>query len=905
MKVNFKKLILPASLFVAIQSHALGLGNLQVNSALDETLKADISLMIAEGETVEELSVYLASSEEYKKVGLDKSFVPSNIQLEVVENGGDKLIKLSSIGSVGEPIVSLLLVVDWKNGHLLREYTLLLDPPVFGVAQNQNIESNKVQTSTYNPNSTIEEETKDEVEDQTTTYTQTESQSQPTTIDNTSFNNQVETVVVESGDTLWRIASRYTTSDTNPQQMMVAIFDENPTAFSNNDMNRLKKGAELTIPSSDVASAISFQQALSEVKAQIEQYKQETSDYSSSGTDSSSDVDYGIEIVPPRDSSSTTGDSSSSSGASSTESLAELSRTKEELVSVNLENQELSERVGDLEEIVKDQEVALQIKDDNLAQLQQQIGEKSLDDTISDPETSEVDVTAVDDSVDDDLSDVANLENEDESLASDDTNVEQENQFASTDDGTNDDESSLNSDDVWDDDLDSNAEDSSETIEQEDDGSLALSEETETSDDSEAGTITIVDEAADQAETDNQITPPAQSQSQPMSFMDKAMQYKTEGMIGLGALLAILGFLFFRNRRAETVDVGGSFLDNIGKEKSNEDLVTSDEDGSSDLEESTDEDEDSLSDIIEDVDEAIESLDDDLEDVPAVTVMNEIDDEYDELDELVNDSEEVIDLVSDELDEDFDLESDSTEDLDLEFTEDEELSTEDADNLFDLSEEDSESLDLDLDEGVSVDDFNDELDSLIDGSNDEEESAEESNDSTSTELELGDDEFDDLMNEVDQELNLDDLSLDFDSEDDSNDDEKNSAEEFLEQNISLDLDLDSDNAELDEVAEDSSDLEDLVFDTGEVKIINEDNIDNDLDDDNEIEIDHEDDIDIGLDLDDLVTDDAVDTKLDLAKAYFEMGDLDGAMQMVTEIFEEGSEEQQTMAQELKDEIEKS
>ena len=62
MKLNFKKLILPASMFLATQSHALGLGTLQVNSALDEVLDAEIPLVLAEGELVEDLTVVMANN---------------------------------------------------------------------------------------------------------------------------------------------------------------------------------------------------------------------------------------------------------------------------------------------------------------------------------------------------------------------------------------------------------------------------------------------------------------------------------------------------------------------------------------------------------------------------------------------------------------------------------------------------------------------------------------------------------------------------------------------------------------------------------------------------------------------------------------------------------------------------
>jgi len=829
MNKNLRKLILPLTLLVSSQLYALGLGTLQVNSALDEALDGKISLVLDGGEDVENMTVSLASHADYERVGLDKSYVPSNILVDLVEENGRKYVKISSKGPISEPIVSLLLIVDWANGHLLREYTLLLDPPLFNNTQLQQNYSEPVQTQTYEAPKQIEN-TK-QITPQTTT------------IANSSF-AALNQVVVEAGDTLWEIAGRYNNGFGSSQQMMVAIFNNNPPAFYKDDMNLLKKGAILDMPSADQVAMISNGQAISEVKLHIQNWSRLQTGYDEANdSGSQSSLDYGIELVPPIDSDSS--DSSNYSGSSNNradaETRAKLSQAQEDLASTQQENNELTSRIQELEGIVEDQKIALSLKDTNLSQLQQQLTDNSEDstsDTADDVwDTNNDSATEKEASSDEMLDDtVVNEEMSDDTM-SDDT---MENNIVS--------DESMDADPIAITDINDMEIDS---------GSETNTEESNT----------IIDTAP------AQVTEP--------SLMDKVLDYKYEGLIGLGVLLlAVLGFIFFKRRENDDYDEsGGGFLDTISN-KSNRGSNTDSETFDDDVTELN------LDNLDEDMDDT-----DDLEQEVG-TVLNEEQPEVIVMDDQQADDD--LDFDIDDLDSDTESDVDSLDDIE--------------------SVEQKESDDLDFDNL-----------SLGDDQNKVEEEAE------------GTKETEELKESVDFSLDfdLDDLELDDDLELEDDSDEKDSAEQLLENDLSLDLDI-SDDQDLDDVVNDNEELKDLVFDTGERSVVSdiasdtasgtdddtnstdpEEDLEFELSEDlfnsDDLELDFDgdtdedtiEDVDIGLDFDDIIDDDAIDTKLDLAKAYFEMGDIDGAKQMVVEIIEEGNNEQKSKAQELKNEIESS
>lgn len=108
---------------------ALGLGSIEVNSNLNEKLDTRILLLSGTSQDTEMLIVKLASREEFKKAGVDRPHLLTDLKFGTVVDGDNVYITVKTTKTIREPSMSFLLDVDWPNGHMLREYTILLMPP--------------------------------------------------------------------------------------------------------------------------------------------------------------------------------------------------------------------------------------------------------------------------------------------------------------------------------------------------------------------------------------------------------------------------------------------------------------------------------------------------------------------------------------------------------------------------------------------------------------------------------------------------------------------------------------------------------------------------------------------------------------------------------------------------------
>ena len=119
---------------------ALGLGKITVTSALNQPLSAQIALTsVRPGET-DEMLVKLASEQAFSQAGVDRPFYLTRLRFNVVTNtDGTKAIQITSDQPVKEPFLSFLVDVDWTRGRLVREYTVLLDPPVYTTRNNERL----------------------------------------------------------------------------------------------------------------------------------------------------------------------------------------------------------------------------------------------------------------------------------------------------------------------------------------------------------------------------------------------------------------------------------------------------------------------------------------------------------------------------------------------------------------------------------------------------------------------------------------------------------------------------------------------------------------------------------------------------------------------------------------------
>ena len=121
--------------------YSLGLGEIEVFSALNEPLSARIALRSATPGAFDEMSVGLASREQFARTGLDRPFVLSKLKFALVPDAsGSGHIQITTKEPIAEPFLNFLVEVEWPQGTVFREYTLLLDPPVYGAAMANAVE---------------------------------------------------------------------------------------------------------------------------------------------------------------------------------------------------------------------------------------------------------------------------------------------------------------------------------------------------------------------------------------------------------------------------------------------------------------------------------------------------------------------------------------------------------------------------------------------------------------------------------------------------------------------------------------------------------------------------------------------------------------------------------------------
>lgn len=129
-----RKLATAAAVSLVLASggvRALGLGDIEMRSALNQPMNAEIRLTSVDSGELTGMIVQLASSDAFTRAGIERTKSLQNLQFTVDESGGVPVIRITSNRPVIEPFLNFLLEVDWPQGRMVREYTVLLDPPVF------------------------------------------------------------------------------------------------------------------------------------------------------------------------------------------------------------------------------------------------------------------------------------------------------------------------------------------------------------------------------------------------------------------------------------------------------------------------------------------------------------------------------------------------------------------------------------------------------------------------------------------------------------------------------------------------------------------------------------------------------------------------------------------------------
>ena len=379
--VRVRNLVLAIAAATALTSemvYALGVGEVTLKSALNQPLVAEIELLDAKTLAPGEVVPGLASAEDFNRAGIDRPYFLTDLTFTpVLRPDGKNIIRVSSTKPVREPYLNFLVEVLWPSGRLLREYTLLLDPPLYSpetaaAVAPQLPTAAPVARPTGAPRAT--------------------SQAAPAR-SSTAASPAGNEYKVASNDTLWEIAER-TRQGGTVHQAMLAIQDLNPDAFIGGNINRMKNGQVLRLPSAEQIASRSQTEAIEQVAQQNASWRQgraqpvserqlDARQRSAAGAaPSRSETGDSLRLVAPETGKSTAG--SDTGTAADAKALRDrLATAEESLDSSRRENLDLNDRLKDLEGQLEKLQRLMQLKDDQLAKLQAQLGAEPVGETAA------------------------------------------------------------------------------------------------------------------------------------------------------------------------------------------------------------------------------------------------------------------------------------------------------------------------------------------------------------------------------------------------------------------------------------------------------------------------------------------------------------------------------------------
>jgi FimV-like protein len=267
-------LVLMMALTLPGAAHALGLGEIHVNSALNEPLAADIEILGATAEELSTLTASVANKDTFLRFGAERPAFLASATFKVSHDvKGKPVLLIRSTDSFSEPLVNLLVDLRWHNGEVIRQYSLLLDPAGFPAATQvaAAVRSPQVSLATLAaPTPTPTAATVALAAAAAPIALAAPVASPDATVSAAATTTRATThVKIGAKATLrgvaWRVGAR---SDSDIKKTMLSIFRANPHAFEGN-INRLRLGAVLTIPSAADISTISKEDAGREIHAQM------------------------------------------------------------------------------------------------------------------------------------------------------------------------------------------------------------------------------------------------------------------------------------------------------------------------------------------------------------------------------------------------------------------------------------------------------------------------------------------------------------------------------------------------------------------------------------------------------------------------------------------------------------
>ncbi|KAA6178478.1 FimV family protein [Pseudomonas veronii] len=355
--VQVRKLVLAIAAASALSSgmaQALQLGEMTLKSKLNQPLSVEIELLDVGGLTASEITPSLASSQAFVDAGVDRqAFLNDLTFTPVINPNGRSVVRVTSSKPLPDSYVRFLLQVQWPNGRLMRDYSVLLDPAKF----DQQAPAAAAPTAPAAPAPRLSAPAN--------TAPAVSKPAQHTTT---------------SHDTLWEIAEKYHNGG-SVQQTMLAIQALNPDAFIDGNINRLKTGKVLRLPDTVQSTALAQPKAIAEVSAQNLAWRQgrRTASNQAAGKQqldatrrtqagnapSSTNAKDNLSLVSADAKKGAKGKAGDSQALSD-----KLAMTQEQLDTTRRDNEELKSRAADLQSQLDKLQKLIQLKNDQLARLQ-------------------------------------------------------------------------------------------------------------------------------------------------------------------------------------------------------------------------------------------------------------------------------------------------------------------------------------------------------------------------------------------------------------------------------------------------------------------------------------------------------------------------------------------------------
>lgn len=383
---------------------ALGLGEINLTSYLNQPLNAEIKVHSATDEELNNLLVTLAPVAEFSRMGIDYMPGIEHLKFSVEKKSdGSTVIKVVTRKNFREPFLNILVEVNWPKGRILREYTLLVDPPVL-ILSEPVVTQPAVVAAPSTKKTPVVESAPQSVEKpaaKTPSTTRPPIPQQKSTKAEPSHSMDMDgpgkTTTnygpTKRNDTLWKIAKKVRPDQSiSMNQAMLGLLRENPKAFVHNNINRLKAGYVLRVPDQASMTSLSKRQANTEVSKQYHEWR----NLGRKSTVANADATPGkaasketttqkkekpgkgrLELLAPK-----TGEESEAGAgtkidpkSSKEEVIRQLAFTRESEEAKGQENAELRSQVTELESQIENNKRLFDLQDDELADLRAKLAE--------------------------------------------------------------------------------------------------------------------------------------------------------------------------------------------------------------------------------------------------------------------------------------------------------------------------------------------------------------------------------------------------------------------------------------------------------------------------------------------------------------------------------------------------